>query len=191
MGLGLPTGGGGDFVTYCKYNAKAGRWYTKDDSGDEYEIEKFKAYFDFKNIQTGIFKFEAGQAPEKIFDTEVGAGDAVGEGNFKRGFLLNVFSPKIGGLREFSSTAGAVNNEMNTLYDEYLKSDEGKAGKLPLVECVKVNPVDSKHGTNFAPELKITKWGDRPKEFDELAATPAPTPAPAKASSDDAVEDWD
>lgn len=185
MGLGLPTGGSGDFVPFCKYNAKAGRWYSKDDAGDEFEVEKFKAYFDFANIKTGLFKFAAGQAPQQVLDSAAGSGDAVapdGDSTFKRGFQLNVFSPKLGGVREFSSTAGVVNGPMNILYDEWL-ADE--SGNTPMVECKKVNAIEGKHGTNFEPELKITKWGKRPVEFD---ATPEPkqaAPAPEPEADED------
>ena len=186
MGLGLPTGGGGDFVPFCKYNAKAGRWYSKDDAGDEFEVEKFKAYFDFDNIKTGLFKFAAGQAPENVLDSEAGSGDAVapdGDGAFKRGFQINVFSPKLGGVREFSSTAGVVNGPMNILYDEWMNA--GEDGKSPMVECAKVNAIEGKHGTNFEPELKITKWGKRPEEFNLTPAPKKAAPAPEPEADDD------
>ena len=193
-GLGLPTGGGGDFVPYCKYNAKAGRWYTKNDAGEEFEVQNFKAYFDFPNIKTGLFKFAAGEAPEQRFDSAVGTGDAAdgGDPKFKRGFQLNVFNPKaLGGVREFSSTAGAVNGQMNMLYGAYAEAPEAKEGKIPMVECTGVTPVESKHGINYEPQLKIVKWGARPDDFDavggaeEAAPAPAQTPPPAAPDDDE------
>ena len=122
MGLGLPSGGGGDFITYLKFNAKAGRWYTKNDAGDEYEVKPgFSAIFDLENIRTGYMKFAAGMAPDFVYDSTAGAMDAdQPDDGYKRGFTVHVFSPKaLGGVREISSTAGVFNNAMNALYSDY------------------------------------------------------------------------
>ena len=75
-GLGLPVSGDVNFITYIKFNAKAGRWYTKDDAGEEFEVQQMTAVFDMPNIKTGVMKFAAGVAPDYIFDTKIGAGDA-------------------------------------------------------------------------------------------------------------------
>ena len=64
MGLGLPSGGSGDFVLYIKYNAKAGRWYSKYDEEGDKEVSDMTAVFDLANIKTGQIKFAAGQAPK-------------------------------------------------------------------------------------------------------------------------------
>ena len=188
MGLGLPTGGGGDFVTYCKYNAKAGRWYTKDDDGNEYEVQNMTAVFDFPNIKTGLMKFMAGSAPEYIFDTTVGSQDAQapnGADGFKRGFLIHLFANDAWqGVREMSSTAGVVNEQMNALYDAYDSAPEKAAGQLPVVQCVKVDAIEGKHGTNYAPDLQIVGWSDRPEGLGDGNVSPsttAPTPAPQAA----------
>ena len=193
MGLGLPTGGGGDFVPYLKYNAKAGRWYTKNDAGDDVEVVNMTAVFDMPNIKTGLLAFTAGQAPEYIFDSGIGANDAVEPAgtalNFKRGFLMHVYAEKaFMGVREFGSTAGVVNDVMNTLWDAYDSAPEKGSGQLPIVACNGVSAIEGKHGTNYAPNLAIMGWTKRPAAFDELVkktdATPAPAnpvPAPAPA----------
>jgi hypothetical protein len=184
MGLGLPTGGGGDFVTYIKYNAKAGRWYTKDDAGNEYEVAQMTAVFDFPNIKTGLMKFAAGSAPDYIFDNAVGSQSAQppeGAEGYKRGFLMHLFANDAWqGVREFSSTAGVVNDQMNALYDAWESAPEKAQGKLPVITCVKVDAIEGKHGTNYAPDFAITGWTDRPAGLGDDAA-PAPTPAPAAA----------
>tara|TARA_R110002110_G_scaffold19978_3_gene81828 strand:- start:621 stop:1211 length:591 start_codon:yes stop_codon:yes gene_type:complete len=165
MGLGLPTSGSGDFIPFIKYNAKAGRWYTKSDAGDVTEVATLCAVFDLENIRTGYIKFGAGAAPEHRFDTATGKGDAEQpDDKFKRGFIVNIFSDKnIGGLREFSSTAGVVNETMNALYDDYIEGLKANAGKLPVVECTEVVPIEGAHGTNYGPTLKISAWTDRPE----------------------------
>lgn len=180
MGLGLPTGASGDFVVYIKYNAKAGRWYTKNDAGEEYEVEKPRMVVDFHNIKTGAFKYGAGVAPELNFDTVLGNGDAaMPDDKFKRGFLVNVFSPKIGGIREFSSTAGAVNEVVNKLYDEFDSAPERAQGMLPVIACTGVTPTESKHGTNYKPVMVIEKWTKRPNELSGSSKPAAVISAPA------------
>jgi hypothetical protein len=205
MGFMSNPAAGGSFTTYVKYNAKAGRFYTKEDKpdADEFEVTNFTAIFDMDNLKTGWFLFAPGVAPVKNMDPSLSeAAPKPGEG-FKRGFELNVFSDKnLMGMREFSSTAGAVIESMNDLYDDWQAGKEANAGKLPVVKCVGVTPVTNKHGTNYRPQFEIVSWADRPAEFGEIpqqAAAPAPAakaaehapppaakkPEPAAASAGD------
>lgn len=188
---------GGDFKVYCKYNAKAGRFYTKDDKPEatEYEVVNFTCVFDMDNLKTGWFLFAPGVAPVKNMDPSLTeAMPSPGEG-FKRGFELDVFSEKnIGGVREFASTAGAVIEAMNDLYDHWVAGAAANAGKLPVVKCVGVTPVTNKHGTNFRPQFEIVSWVARPAELAGAGAVKAvvkqapvkvaPTPEPAMADED-------
>lgn len=180
---------GGSFKVYVKYNAKAGRFYTKEDKpeADEFEVTNFTAIFDMENLKTGWFLFTPGVAPVKNMDPSLSeAAPKPGEG-FKRGFELDVFSEKnFGGLREFSSTAGAVIEAMNDLYDDWMAGKDANKGKLPVVKCVGVTPVTNKHGTNYRPQFEIAAWADRPAELagtlagaESAAQTPA-APAAAK-----------
>lgn len=189
MGFMSSPSNGGDFDPYLKYNAKAGRWYTKPDGqgAEEYEVANMTAVFDIPNIKTGWFLFSAGAAPDKRFDPSLSEALAKPGENFKRGFELKVFSDKnIGGVREFASTAGAVIDAMNAVYDAYQAAPEAATGKLPVVQCTGVTPITGKHGTNYQPTLGIVAWVDRPVELagDPPKAPPAaspPPPAPAKA----------
>jgi len=176
------TGGeGGGFKVYCKYNAKAGRWYTKEDKqdGQEFEVTNLTAVFDLQNVRTGWFLFAAGTAPAKTFDPSLTqAATKPGDG-FKRGFEVDIFSEKnLGGVREFSSTAGVVIDAINPLYDAYTAAPEAAQGKLPVVKCAGVTPVTNKHGTNYQPKLEIVSWVDRPSALADggTASTLASTP---------------
>lgn len=183
-----PAGGEGSFKVYVKYNAKAGRWYTKKDEQDapEFEVTNMTAIFDLENIRTGWFLFAAGVAPAKTYDPSLAeAAPKPGDG-FKRGFELDLFSEKnLLGMREFSSTAGAVIEAMNDLHTDWEVAKEANAGKLPIVKCVGVSPIVNKHGTNYRPQFEIVGWADRPAELGapaKAAATPSPTPASAPAA---------
>lgn len=203
-------GEGGDFKVFVSYNAKAGRWYTKEDKPDaaQFEVTDMTAVFDMDNLQTGWFLFAPGVAPVKSFDPSLSqAAPKPGEG-FKRGFQIDVFSSKnLLGVREFSATAGIVIDAMNDLHDHWLAGKGANPGKLPVVKCVGVTPVTNKHGTNYRPQLEIVAWTDRPAELGapakpapaaQTAAPPpaaathapppaasAPPPAPAPVAADD------
>jgi len=176
--------GEGSFTTYVKYNAKAGRWYTKEDKPDaqEFEVTNMTAAFDLENIKTGWFLFAAGVAPAKTYDPSLAQAAAKPGDGFKRGFEVQVYSEKnLLGLREFSSTAGAVIDGMNALYDQWEAGKAANPGKVPVVRCASVTPVVNKHGTNYAPKFEIVSWTDRPAEMKGAAAPAAATPTPASA----------
>lgn len=179
-----PAGGDGQFTPYVKYNAKAGRWYTKEDKpeADEFEVTNMTAIFDMDNLRTGWFLFAAGVAPVKHMDPSLAEAAAKPGDGFKRGFEINVFSEKnLLGLREFSSTAGAAIEAMNDLHDDWLANKDANPGKLPVVKSSGVQPVTNKHGTNFRPVLEIVSWADRPAEM--KGSAPATSPAPAAAAA--------
>lgn len=186
------SGDGGDFKVYVKYNAKAGRWYTKEDKPDseDFEVSDMTAVFDFKSLRTGWFLFAPGVAPVKQLNDELRTWAVKPSPDFKQGFQINVFSQKnLLGVREFCSTAGAVIDAMNDVYDDYDTSPESKTGKLPIVKCTEVKPIVSKHGTNYQPVLAIVGWTDRPAELNETVNAPAAAPPPMQPAHADLDDD--
>jgi hypothetical protein len=180
-----PSGGEGGFKVYVSYNAKAGRWYTKEDKPDsaQFEVVDMTAIFDMDNLQTGWFLFAAGQAPSKVMDASLTQMSACPGEGYKRGFQLDVFSNKnLLGVREFSATAGIVIEAMNTLHDQWESHKGANAGKLPVVKCTGVLPVTNKHGTNYKPTLEIVAWADRPEGLVAPAGQTAPAATPAASA---------
>jgi hypothetical protein len=178
------SGDGGDFKVYVKYNAKAGRWYTKEDKPDaeDFEVTDMTAVFDFTTLRTGWFLFAPGVAPVKQLNDELRHWSVKPSPDFKQGFQIDVFSNKnLLGVREFASTAGAVIEAMNNVYDDYDTAPESRRGKLPVVRCTAVKPIVSKHGTNYQPVLQIVDWVERPAEL--TAKTEATTPPPMQTAT--------
>jgi hypothetical protein len=166
------TNDGEDFKVYVAFNAKAGRWYTKEDKPEAelFEVKDMTAVFDFASLKTGWFLFAPGVAPVKQLEPSLNSCTPRPSDGFKKGFQLNLFSNKnLLGVREFASTAGAVIDSMNELYDLYIAAPEAKEGKLPVVKCMDVKPIVGKHGTNYSPILQIISWVDRPPELVEAA----------------------
>jgi hypothetical protein len=183
MGFMTVAPAGGDFKVFVTFNAKAGRWYTRKDGKDEplFEVTDMTAVFDMASLKTGWFKFSPGVAPEKVMDPSFSQAAPNPGPDFKRGFIIDLFSEKnLLGLREFSSTATIVIEAMNTLYDMWMAAPENASGQLPVVRCTGVFPVTNKHGTNYQPAFEIVGWTDRPSAFEDPGQPPAVLPAVAQ-----------
>ena len=162
MPLNLETRASGDFVPFIKYNAKAGRWFAKSDTGDEFEVKNMTAIFDLANIKTGWILFAEGMAPSTQWDN--GAVAPQPTPSHRRGFSVNVFSPQqIGGLRELSATSNVMIVAIKELHAAYEAAPEAAKGLVPVVTCESVTPIKGARDTNYAPHLAITKWVPRPQ----------------------------
>lgn len=166
-----------DFIPYLKFNGKAGRWYCKNDNGDEIEVQNMTAIFDLAQIKTGWILFSEGAAPDTVWDN--GAVAAQPSPKHKRGFALNAFSPKeLGGVREFSATSNNAIIAIKELHAKFEAAPEAAKGLVPVVKCESVTPVKSKFGTNYQPIFAITKWVPRPDALPAGVAASSEVPPP-------------
>jgi hypothetical protein len=169
----------GDFTPYLKFNGKAGRWYIKNDMGDEVEVTDLNAIFDLAQIKTGWILFTEGAAPDTVWDN--GAMSQQPSPKHRRGFSVNVFSPqKLGGVREYSSSSNVSIVSIKELHDAFERAPEAQQGLVPVVKCERIDPIKSKFGTNFQPVLKIDRWVNRPEAMPLESQGTLPLPrAPA------------
>lgn len=186
VALGLNTGSG-DFISYCKFDARAGRWFTKGAEGDIDITDGFAAVFDFAQIEVGWMMFAAGVAPVYVTqDIALGVPPKPASGDFKQGFKMNIALPGAvagGGARELSSTAKALIGVIDRLHTEYANAPESAEGKLPVLKMAGTTVVETKgpNGTtrNYAPNLAIANWVDRPGTLPKKGAVVAPVAAAA------------
>lgn len=188
MALGIGGSGDGNFAPYCKYDARAGRWYRKTDQGEVDCTDSFTAVFDLANIETGWLAFAAGAAPS-IITAKIGeVMPAKPADNYKQGFKMHVVFDG-GAVHELASTARSLIGSIDRLHDEYNASSEAGQGKLPVVKMTGTTVVETKvpgGGTtkNFAPNLQVVAWVDRPASLDDASASePAPASPPATPPS--------
>ena len=191
--MALNLGGGGDWLPYCKYNAKAGRWYAKVE-GKEVEVVNPVFVADFQNIKTGWYWFKEGTAPQIVLDPnltvpankpEATYTDSKGKLRdcYKRGFTLHLFSKNsFGGVVEWSGASMHVNNAINELYEQFLAGAAANPGQMPVIRATGSVPMKDAQGTNYKPTFAIEKWVPRPAEFDEEVAAPAAAPSNANAA---------
>lgn len=177
------TQSGADYLPYAKYNAKSGRWYVKKDD-KEVEVQNPEFVADFANIKTGWFYFAEGQAPSVYLDKTISEAAPKPSENHKRGFKIALFAPQtFGGVVELTGASMHLNNAINDIYAQYENEVPKNAGKLPVVKCEGTEASKDKFGTNYKPILKITKWVDRPKEFED-SSTEQDIPFDAPANAD-------
>jgi hypothetical protein len=193
----LNLGGGGDWLPYCKYNAKAGRWYAKID-GKEVEVMNPVFVADFAKIQTGWFHFKANTAPSIILDKSLSEPAPKPEATYvddkgkvrdcyKRGFDLKLFSKNsFGGVVVLNGASMHLNTSINELYEQYVAGAVANPGQLPVIRATGSVPMKDAAGVNYKPTFVIEKWVPRPAEFDEeAAATASASNANAPATSID------
>lgn len=162
------------FDPYVKYNAKAGRWYLKDDV----EVNNPVFVADFANIKTGWLLFLEGQAPNNVWDESLSNAAQKPSDKHKRGFEVRLFSKaSFNGVVQLSSSSMHLCSAINDLYVQYESAAESKQGKLPVIQYTGSTPMKDKMGTNYKPNFKIEKWVDRPKEFDEKVEAELPKAA--------------
>lgn len=174
MPLGLQTGGG-DFLPIVKYNAKAGRWYKRNEDKTETEVTNMTAVFDLDNIEIGFIKFHPDGGPDaRLAPANQPMPPSPGEG-YKNGFRVKLFSPaNLDGLREWMANSGLANEAMNDLYSMFEAEVGNHNGEAPVVQFLGADPISGKHGTNYKPRFEIVQWVKRPAELD---AKPAAAPA--------------
>lgn len=173
MPLNIEPRTGEDFMPFVKYDAKAGRWFSKGDGEEISEVRDMTAIFDLDNIKLGWLLFTEGGAPDAKWDN--GSISAQPSPKHRRGFSVNLFSPqKLGGLRELRSNANASIIAIKDLYEQQFENaPERQKGLVPVVTCETVIPVKAAKGTNYQPVLKIVKWVPRPDAMPSTAAKPA------------------
>lgn len=173
--MGLMIGGGvGTAKSYLKYNAKAGRWSFRNLDGTESDLTDPTFVADLENIATGWMRFVEGQPPERIMDPSTDSPAPKPSDNHKRGFILAVYSKNLfGGVAEISGTSMVLANVIKNLYSQFEAEKGANAGKVPVIEAKGVTAQKGKFGTNYAPNMQIVKWIDRPADLaDESPAHP-------------------
>lgn len=195
MGLGLSMGDG-TFTPFAKFDARAGRWFTKGADGDIDITDGFTAVFDFEQIEVGWMMFASGVAPSYVVqDISLGVPQKPQGDQWKQGFKMNIALPASiagGGARELSSTAKALIGVIDRLHTEYSNAAEKSDGKLPVLKMAGTTVVETKgpQGVtrNYSPNLQIAGWVDRPATLPKkgapvAAAAPAASAAPPATGS--------
>lgn len=162
----LNIGGTANSNPYFKYSAKSDKWFVRSPDGQDKEIGLPTFAADLANIETGWFKFDDGRPPERVMDPSLQQPAPCPGDKFRRGFVLQAFSPKyFGGLAEIISTSIHLSNVIRDIYAQFAKEQDAHPGKVPLLSCTGSQPMKDRHGTNYRPVIVIINWVERPPEM--------------------------
>jgi hypothetical protein len=185
FGFSTEPGDAVNIVPIVKYDAVSGRMSRIDrvqDSTGAIKNEpvdittepKFKAIFDFENVEVGWILFVAGQAPDFRMVPIGSMQPPKPSPTHKHGVrcMLKLSTECAAGqspVREIAGTAKAIVNGIRLVYLQYLAERGNNGGKLPAIMLEKTTPVKSGSGqfqrTNYHPVFKIVGWVTRPADL--------------------------
>ena len=177
--LNLTTGGG----SYIRFLPSANAWMI---GKDEFALKKF--VLDHGSIKTGWGKMETGEAPNWVWDANVGAPGPKPSDEHKRGFAISLFIKGMGTV-EWSTTGVGPVMGFVAIFDEIFKAKDGRPGQVPVLEYAGSDPIKIGKGNTRKPKFSIVSWADyasipwTASEDEPVAATPAPAPKPAPAKA--------
>ena len=174
--------GGGDFNDI--------RWMAQDRTwrADGEDVDLKMAVFDLLNIKTGWISFAQGMAPESIWDNGAKAPRPHTDGEWKRGFEVEVYAPKTFGdeaPRTFMTSATGACMGLQALYVEYEEQRAGNEGKVPLCKFSGGDSIKVGKGSTSVPKLTISKRIERPVALQNGGAA-APVEVVEEEEDDDA-----
>lgn len=181
-----------DGLPYIQWGSDAVQWSKKEGEGKvPFTFEE--AVIDMHNLDTGWIKIGVGiydailqhfelpplPRPEEK-KTIKRDGQEVQVPAYDKGFGVKVLFPQgFGDDRLFSwstSQKGSL-EAMSNILDKFLKDKDANPGKCPAVTFKGHVNVKKGKGSSNVPQFEITKWVDRPAEFDAEAAQAEPQAA--------------
>src|SRR4051812_23106167 len=146
MAFGRKISVGGDFAPIVKFDARAGRLFRidRDPVSSEKQIVDItqpapQFVMDFGSIEVGYLKFGAAGPEYRMvaegqpLPTQPDERDERNRLVYRPGFRVKLYGRVLGGLREWSSSAGCVVNSVDDLYEKFRADPNAAAGKIPVV----------------------------------------------------------
>lgn len=175
LGIDYASSGGGDFLGFIKFNAKAGRITRRDrENGENTDVDitrNFKCVMDIENIETGWIDFDTGGAPSMVLAHWSKPTPPQPSAKHRKGvrIVLKLSKESGGDIRELSSHAKSFMRGMDKLHDDYLTGVQDNPGKLPVVvmnDTIAIATGEgAKRSTNYAPVFEIVQWVKRPDDL--------------------------
>jgi hypothetical protein len=195
MAFGMKSPIAADFAEIVKFEARAGRMFRIDYNPDTREKTSVditspppRFAMDFGALEVGYAHFavtgpEYHTVPEgKPLPDQPLEKDPEGRLKFKPVFRVKIFGKILNGLREWSSSANAVLESVDDLYNKFRAAPEAHTGKIPIIELTKTIPVmmgkGARQTTVYTPCFTIVGWTDRVTEMGSRTVPPPKPRAP-------------
>ena len=165
MSLGLTNEGGGEFI---RFKPRDNVWVL---DGEETDVKGFT--LDPSSLKTGWGCIQQGQAPDWQWDQNLGVKGKKPEGDYKRGFAVDVFVKDVG-WREWSSNGFGVNKGFQTLWGDIEKGFKENPEKcVQIIYEKSVSEAIGVGGTRI-PMFTVGSWVEAPKMAEETTQKSEP-----------------
>lgn len=172
--LDLSSGGG----SYIRFMPSANAWVFGKD-----EIQLKKVLFDMHSIKTGWCLMAEGQAPQWIWDAAMGRRGLKPEGEFKRGFSVQVYLGPQRGWAEWSSNGVGPCKGFDEFATAPIAERDANPGKALAANYVGSRAERVGKGNTRVPLFEVVGWVERPADVDAEDEAPAPRAAAAPPST--------
>ena len=168
--LDLDNGSGGEYI---RFKPSVNAWYI---DGEEFALKGMSLNPD--SLKTGWGLIQEGEAPQWVWDEQVGVKGPRPDGEYKRGFSVMVYIKDVG-WREWSSNGAGVNKGLSGVWKSIHDGMKDNKGKVAGLKYTGSTADTSGKGATRIPNFELVKWNDMPQ-----ADTP-PAPEPKEAQEDD------
>ena len=169
--LDLENGSGGEYI---RFKPSVNAWYV---DGEEIDFKGFSV--DPDSLRTGWGLIQEGEAPQWVWDKQVGVKGPRPEGEYKRGFSVMVYL-KDYGWREWSSNGSGVNKGLAAIWESIHTGHSKNKGKLAGLKYTGSSAESIGKGTTRIPKFELARWVDAPTSAPEPV-----TPPPSEAQDED------
>lgn len=165
--------GGGDSKPYVRYSPRDNFWEISTAEGrQEIDMESAPFVFDAPSIEMGWLKIDSDGRQWQMWPSlNERSPDPNPKGvdikEWKIGWKIQLFSNKLFGeepVREFSGNQAGVLQFVAAVFDAWERSEEGKAGQVPLIKLTGSKAMKMGKGSTRVPQFEIVKYVDRPEE---------------------------
>ena len=165
MDLGLMNEGGGEFI---RFKPSANSWIV---DGEEHDLKGFT--LDPSSLKTGWGLIQAGEAPDWQWDQNLGVKGQKPEGDYKRGFSVDVFVKDVG-WREWSANGVGVLKGFQGLWSDLQGGIAENKGKCVQVSYEKSVSETIGRGQTRIPMFVVGSWVESPKMAEQIGEKSEP-----------------
>ena len=192
MAMGLKTSSSdGDFLPRIQYDARAGRFFkvdrVQDDAGNwvndmEEMALPIRIAIDMENLEVGWIRLDT-QVDFQMVRVHEDLPRQPSD-HHKQGFRATIYNKALG-VRHWNHTAKCVISQFDAIHTQWERDRSEHRGEIPVIEIQRVTAIVTGTGerksTNYAPDMVINQWIERPGILDASPGeTSSDVPPPAE-----------
>lgn len=173
---------------WVTYKPSDDMWKYSEGEVSETTMQEF--VFDYKNIKVGWGLVQRGQSPSYKWRADNSHPEPKPTEEHKAAMSVDLYfkGNDLQGVYSWTTNAFGPVKGIHAIYERIFKESEGKGEKLPVLKYIgHEKQVFNNGGDTKIPQFEITRWTDRPADWDAVAEAPEPQPEPVKEESTDNI----